>query len=36
MRDTTLRVLDLQKESVRQAIRHAGDAEQLYLSNAAS
>ncbi|MBP2702921.1 DEAD/DEAH box helicase family protein [Microbispora sp. RL4-1S] len=35
MEDHTLRVLDIKIESVRQAIRQAVDAEQLYLSNAA-
>ncbi len=36
MRDATLRVLDLHKESARQAIQQANDVEQLYLSDAAT
>jgi type III restriction enzyme len=35
MKDKTLRVLDLKRESVRETIRQAGDTEQLYLSDAA-
>jgi type III restriction enzyme len=36
MKDGTLRVLDVQKDSVRKAIHEATDAEQLYLSPAAT
>ncbi|WP_205779332.1 hypothetical protein, partial [Micromonospora aurantiaca] len=36
MEDKTLRVLDLTNESVRKAVYEAEDAEQLYLSYAAS
>jgi type III restriction enzyme len=35
MKDKTLRVLDLKKESVRKAIHDATDAETIYLSDAA-
>jgi hypothetical protein len=36
MKDDTLRVLDLTEANVRQAIRDADDAENLYLSGAAT
>lgn len=36
MKDDVLRVLDIQKDEVRTAINAATDAEQLYLSNAAT
>jgi type III restriction enzyme len=36
MKDGTLRVLDLQEERVREAVRGAADAETLYLSKAAN
>jgi hypothetical protein len=36
MKDDTLRVLDLQKDEVRAAVDKASDAEQLYVSSAAT